>query len=129
MELFQKHPVLTKVVLLAAAAAGLTFLYFFKPGTFHYPTCVFHDLTGLYCPGCGSTRALYQLLHGNFLTALHDNAMAVLAVPFFVYAAVRKRPLSEIHPFWVWGIFYMLVVFTILRNIPLFPFTYLAPLN
>jgi hypothetical protein len=129
MEMIQKHPLLTKILLLSAACAGLTFLYFVKPGGFPYPPCVFHDLTGLYCPGCGSTRALYQLLHGNILAALHDNIMAVLAVPFFAYAIVRKEPLSLIHPYWIWGLFYALVAFTVLRNIPLFPFTYLAPLH
>lgn len=129
MELTKKNPILVKIVLLAAAVAGLTFLYFFKPGSFPYPTCVFHDLTGLYCPGCGSTRALYQLLHGNILLAIHDNVMAVLAIPFFAYAAVRKESLSTIHPYWIWGLFYTLIVFTILRNIPVAPFTYLAPIG
>lgn len=129
MEITERHPGLIKILLLAAAVAGLTFLYFVKPGTFPYPTCVFHDLTGLYCPGCGSTRALYQLLHGNFLAALHDNVMAVLVLPFFAYAGIRKEPLSLIHPYWIWGLFYTLIAFTILRNIPFFPFTYLAPLN
>ncbi|SRR5579871_1169141 len=129
MEILQKHPLLTRSALLAACAAGLVFLYFFKPGSFPYPACVFHEITGLYCPGCGSTRALYQLLHGNILTALHDNVMAVLAIPFFIYAAFRKKPLSLIHPYWIWGLFCVLVVFTILRNIPVYPFTYLAPLS
>lgn len=31
---------------------------------FHMP-CLFHALTGLYCPGCGGTRALVYLLHGQ----------------------------------------------------------------
>ena len=113
---------------MAAIGAALTVLFFFKPQDYPYPSCVFHDLTGLYCPGCGSTRALYQLLHGNFLTALHDNALTVFFIPFLAYAAVRKEPLSTIRPFWVWGIFYLLLAFTVLRNIPLFPFTCLAPI-
>jgi len=129
MELTRKHPRWTKALAVLAIGVGLGVVYLFKPGVYPYPSCVFHDLTGLYCPGCGSTRALYQLLHGNLLGALHDNVMAVLAVPFFAYAAVRKEPLSLIHPYWIWGLFYTLVVFTILRNIPAAPFTYLAPLG
>ena len=124
-----KYPEWAQGLMAGIVIAGLIFLYFFKPNAFPYPTCAFHDLTGLYCPGCGSTRAIYQLLHGHLLTALHDNAMTVLALPFLAYAAFRKEPLSLIRPFWIWGIFYLLVIFTVLRNIPLYPFTCLAPLN
>src|SRR5277367_1610284 len=65
----------------AGAVLGVTTLgiaavvFFFNPATHpFYPVCEFHRLTGLNCPGCGMTRALYALLHGNFSTALHDNA-------------------------------------------------------
>lgn len=27
--------------------------------------CAFHSLTGLYCPGCGGTRAVRELLYGD----------------------------------------------------------------
>ena len=33
--------------------------------------CIFHKLTGLYCPGCGGTRAVYWLLKGNVAYSLH----------------------------------------------------------
>ena len=38
-----------------------------QPGA--YPACVLHALTGLYCPGCGGTRAAYDLVHG--LSLIH----------------------------------------------------------
>lgn len=129
MDLIRKYPWWLKTIVMGAIGVGLVVLFLFKPGTVPYPTCVFHKLTGLYCPGCGSTRALYQLLHGNILDALHDNVMAVLAIPFLIYAAFRKEPLSTLHPYWVWGIFYGLVLFTVFRNIPHYPFTILAPLG
>lgn len=124
-----KIPVWLKFSAAVGVVGGGLVLFLFNPESYPYPHCLFHDLTGLYCPGCGSTRALYQLLHGHLLNALHDNVTAVLAIPFFIYAAIRKEPLSQIHPIWIWAIFYSIVIFTILRNIPLFPFTCLAPLN
>src|SRR4051812_39541846 len=55
-----------------------------------YPQCLFHTLTGLHCPGCGATRAMYALLHGQLTTALHQNALATLALPFVAVAATRS---------------------------------------
>src|SRR5277367_6162795 len=69
---------LAALILCALAAGVATLVFFFNPATHHfYPVCQFHRLTGLNCPGCGMTRALYALLHGDFITALHDNALFV----------------------------------------------------
>jgi hypothetical protein len=44
--------------------------------------CVFYESTGLYCPGCGSGRAIYALLHGRFREAFFNNMMLfILGVP------------------------------------------------
>lgn len=40
--------------------------------------CLFKQLTGLPCPGCGCTRAFMSLLHGNVRQALWYNPVAVL---------------------------------------------------
>ena len=40
-------------------------------------TCAFHATTGLPCPGCGSTRAVLALLHGQPLTAFRFNPLIV----------------------------------------------------
>src|SRR5258706_14460426 len=66
-------------VLLGATALGVgAVVFFFNPSTHRfYPVCLFHELTGLNCPGCGMTRALYALLHGNLMVALKDNALFV----------------------------------------------------
>lgn len=29
------------------------------------PPCIFHEVTGFYCPGCGGTRAFHALLRGQ----------------------------------------------------------------
>src|SRR5476651_1521895 len=67
---------------MAIVGAG-AFVFFFNPSTHgFYPVCVFHQLTGLNCPGCGMTRAFYALLHGNFLPALKDNALFIFTIAF-----------------------------------------------
>lgn len=61
------------------------------------PKCLFHELTGLECPGCGSQRMLHALLHGNIIEAWHYNALFVAMIPILIpmtYLEIRK----EAHP-------------------------------
>lgn len=46
------------------AAAGTWPIREILHALFHLP-CLFHWLTGYYCPGCGGTRAVVYLLHGQ----------------------------------------------------------------
>jgi len=49
-----------------------TVLLRFSPQEYSfYPRCPFYALTGHYCPGCGATRAIAELLHGHVAAALH----------------------------------------------------------
>lgn len=72
-----------------SVAAVLVFYAVSDPahGKFH-PKCLFHLLTGLECPGCGSQRALHCLLNGDLFQALHYNALMVAAIPYAVLYAV-----------------------------------------
>jgi len=118
-------------VLGATALGAGAMLYCFNPGTHgFYPVCEFHELTGLNCPGCGGTRAAYQLLHGHIWQALHDNALFVLLLPVLAgrsaWFAVRKRrnrPVAEfLTPKLLWTFLVVAVVFTVIRNLPAFSF-------
>jgi prepilin signal peptidase PulO-like enzyme (type II secretory pathway) len=53
-----------------------------------FPRCVFLQLTGLQCPGCGSQRALHALLTGSLIDAWHFNAMVIILIPIALLAAV-----------------------------------------
>jgi hypothetical protein len=80
---------ITSTLAVAIAGAGLLVLYRFDPVTTRgFPQCVFHALTGLQCPGCGTTRALHALLHGNVPAAWHFNAALFVVAPFVVTAHV-----------------------------------------
>jgi len=122
---------------LAAIAVVLFFVFLFDAAdsTF-YPPCVFHVVSGLHCPGCGSARALHQLLHGNLLTALSTNALVILSLPFLGYSLVsytmlvtrgRRLPGVFLQSFWIWLLLAGILLYWFLRNIPLYPFSRLAP--
>src|SRR4249919_3185364 len=57
------------------------FLFFFNPASpanQWLPKCPFRLLTGWQCPGCGSTRACYQLLHLHPLAAFKLNPLLLM---------------------------------------------------
>jgi len=115
------------MVILGASA----FVFFFNPSANgFYPICQFHKLTGLNCPGCGATRGLYALLHGNFLLALKDNALFIFTFTVFSargawFAAkhfLRKPAGQFISPKMLWSFLVVAAIFTMLRNFPAFSF-------
>ena len=132
-----------QIVAGACACAGFsTFVFAVDPSRHAvYPQCVFHNVTGLYCAGCGATRALYALLHGRLLDALHDNALFVAALPILLYLVVSYALAAWRRDAWppiqadgrgmMWragAIFLLLVAFMIARNLPGAPFDWLRPL-
>lgn len=94
------------------------------------PRCPFHALTGLWCPGCGGTRAAMRLLHLDLPGALHYHAPAVLAAPALAFVLVAHGNLRLLtgRPWLVYAALAGLVVFAILRNLPWAPLSWLAPL-
>ncbi|MGD0251095.1 MAG: DUF2752 domain-containing protein [Verrucomicrobiota bacterium] len=118
-------------VLAATVLGSGAVLFFFNPSTHgFYPVCLFHKLTGLNCPGCGGTRAAYQLLHGHLLRALRDNALFILALVALmvrgVWFATRKichQPATlAVPPKVLWAFLVLAVAFSVLRNLPAFSF-------
>lgn len=47
-------------------------------------------LTGLKCPGCGSQRAIHQLLHFNVAGAFKYNALMVISIPVLVFLLIAE---------------------------------------
>ena len=134
---FRLSPRVGYIALIAIGIAGVAALYTFdprNPGT--YPICPFLGLTGYHCPGCGTLRALHQLLHGNVIAALGYNPLTVLSLPFIAYSfadgAVRMFRIAALprifipHQY-IWALFVAIVAFWLLRNVPVEPLTVLAP--
>lgn len=116
------------------ALAGVWVLRTFDPnaaGSF-FPPCPFHELTGLFCPGCGITRALHALVHFDLARAVSMNALVVLSLPLlavmgwqgFSGRALLPRALARVAFDGRWWIG-ALVAFGVLRNLPWF--AWLAP--
>jgi hypothetical protein len=107
---------------LVLVLAGGWVLYTFPPVTTpYYPRCVFKQVTGYDCPGCGTTRALHALLHGRVADAFHLNAMlfplmacALAAVPSVVRG---RQPRFLSRPWFGWGSFVVIVAWWIGRNV------------
>jgi hypothetical protein len=132
-------------MILGACACGgaAAFLFAVDPSRQAvYPPCLFYQATGFYCAGCGTTRALHALLHGNVAAALHDNALLVGVLPFVAWIALPRlarvwceNRRSEIRPEGrglsrsLVGIVALALAFMALRNLPGWPFELLRPLN
>lgn len=110
---------------IALGAAAALFYFLFDPTRVAiFPPCLFHQLTGLDCPGCGAQRALHQLLHGNLIAAIRLNAMFVFSLPLFAWIGtrfltrnVRGEPASFNFKWW-WVYLAAWIAFGVLRNLP-----------
>jgi hypothetical protein len=128
---------LKSVSIVGSVFAISVVLFLIDPaGSRLYPSCPFHLLTGLHCPGCGTLRALHQILHLNISAALRLNPLMVFSVPFLGYAflsrassdfAGRSLPKAFVPAALIWALLVVIIAFWILRNIPIHPFSLLAP--
>lgn len=102
------------------------------------PSCMFYELTGLLCAGCGSGRFMLALLHLDFYAAFRYNPLLFVSFPLISYYSAKLYisfvfgkdllPFPKIKSRWV-GIAAtaIIIAYWILRNVPVFPFTLLAP--
>lgn len=128
-----------RLLALAAGAGALLLALLLRqadpaaPGS-PWPPCPLHALTGWLCPGCGSTRALHALLHGDLARALAMNPLLLLALALLPLLATRsdrwRRPLARgLHAALVdaraWAV--LVIGYAVLRNLPLPALAWLAP--
>ena len=119
-----------------AAVAGFWLLRTFDPNAAGnpFPACMFRAFTGWYCIGCGMTRALHALAHGDVPRAFSMNPLAMTMLAISPLLAAWKlgwrpawlRPLIAVvaePKFWL----VLLPLYWVGRNLPWFPFTLLAP--
>lgn len=128
-----------KNILLASIPVAILLLvyFFYNPEDFDwFPKCPFYSLTGVYCPGCGSQRALHSLVHLEFGKTASYNflflpALGVVLYNFgiTVYNELSGKQLTNYiyKPIFPKVVLIIVLLFWGLRNIPFSPFCYLAP--
>lgn len=93
-----------------------------------FPPCLFHELTGLHCTGCGGTRAVHALLSGDLATAWAQNPLLLLLLPWIGYGLVRglgryffpgrEFPGIDVPGKLYWVLAWAVILFTVVRNLP-----------
>lgn len=103
----------------------------------NYPACPWLALTGTYCPGCGTMRAINRLMNFDLAGAIDYNIATVMLVPVVCYMLFTNilpksfstllPELSRIDSRYINGLAFFMIAFWFARNIPFEPFNWLAP--
>ena len=118
---------LQSALLLTASLAAVPVLYLFNPAQSRlFPPCPLRWLTGWQCPGCGSLRAVHQLLHGECAAAWAFNPLLLLMLPLLVFLLGQQfrillgPPAREmvLPASWTWGLLLLTLAWTVARNLP-----------
>ena len=125
-----------RTIAATAIPCAVLLLFFVKGQLFelaeHLPKCSFYILTGYHCPGCGNTRSVRALMHGDIFLAFRNNPVipfsclvGILAYTELIagFSGREVKILPRKTWFWV-VVIVVFAVFYVLRNI----FPALAPL-
>ena len=119
----------------ALCLALFAYIIFFK-FTHLALRCPFFEIFHLFCPGCGSTRLLLALLHGDIQTAFSANCLLFILLPFYLailiyqlyrYICYNDREIKKPITYFLYFTIAFFVVFAIVRNI--YPHPPLVPLK
>ena len=84
----ERNRILLRAAAILTVAAALLCLYLGVLSLgMPMPRCVFLEVTGWQCPGCGISRALHALLHGHFAEAIRYNYFLLLSIPYLLAVA------------------------------------------
>ena len=115
---------------------GVAFFFLNPSEHSFFPKCSLYVATGFSCPGCGSTRALFHLTHGNVLEALRLNPglMALITLGLtdyirFVVSVIRGNPFQTLFGRLklLGALMGVMLVYGVTRNLPWPLFESLAP--
>ena len=93
--------------------------------------CVFYEITGLYCPGCGITRLCLSLFEGDIYQAFRYNPIIFIDLPILFILFVlniflkKNKNIKKITDVIIIFLATITIIFGVIRKIPIFSF--LAP--
>lgn len=123
--------ILSLIIFITILLVGVTYFCIFVKGGIAIP-CMFYEITGYYCPGCGITRCLTSILLLQFYQAFRYNMLVFVFLPFAVlYGMVTYIYWITDHmvksvPNYIWTILLIItILFGVMRNTELF--SILAP--
>ena len=111
----------------AAAAAAVAVIAVVDPNQpGRYPTCPFFAMTGHWCPGCGTLRALHALTEGDLAAAAGLNVLVVAGLPVLalIWLLWLRRSWTGAPRTWaappalIWALAAGLLLFGLVRNLP-----------
>jgi len=93
-----------------------------------FPRCPFKVLTGYECPGCGSQRAVHNLLNLRIGSAIQANALLVFSIPYvllLIFAEFFKSKSIFFYRLYkilfstraIWAVFLIIVFWWFARNL------------
>ncbi len=103
--------------------AGVAYYIFVTVTPFSYK-CYIHELFGIDCPVCGTTRMMLSLAHFRFSEAFNYNQYIFITLPYIIYEIIylfylneSKKPAGKINRviLYLWVI--LLFIFGVVRNV------------
>jgi len=123
-------PYKRKIIALSIIGIALFCIIFFLYNTEnerYFLPCIFYQLTGYQCPGCGTQRAIHSLLHLNIKQGFFYNPILVIAIPLIILLVYLehfkgKNRFPKLHKalsskIFILIVFIFIMTYWILRNI------------
>lgn len=114
-------------ILSAFIVSAFLIIYFGFPTFFdaHDMPCFWHAISGLYCPGCGGTRAVIWLFTGHPILSFIYHPLPIYCLItgcIFLYGRITaafthgKKNILHGSTIWIWGALTLIVLNFIIKN-------------